>query len=119
MAIALWGAVIGAIFSGLPGERFGRRDSLRGLAFLYFVSAVGCALAWNLHSLMIFRFIGGLAIGGSSVLGPMYISEISPAQWRGRLVGTFQINIVIGILLAYLSNYLIGVVNSGTSEWRW
>src|SRR5690348_1216189 len=104
VAIALWGAVIGAIFSGLPGERFGRRDSLRGLALLYLISAVGCAFAWNLPSLMVFRFIGGLAIGGSSVLGPMYISEISPAQWRGRLVGTFQINIVIGILLAYLSN---------------
>jgi sugar porter (SP) family MFS transporter len=119
VAIALWGAVIGAIFSGLPGERFGRRDSLRGLAFLYLVSAVGCALAWNLPSLMAFRFIGGLAIGGSSVLGPMYISEISPAQWRGRLVGTFQINIVIGILLAYLSNYLIGLTSAGNSEWRW
>ncbi len=119
VAVALWGAVFGAIFSGIPGERFGRRDSLRFMAFLYLLSALGCGLAWNLPALMGFRFIGGLAIGGSSVLGPMYISEIAPARLRGRLVGAFQINIVIGILIAYLSNYLIGRLNLGLSEWRW
>src|ERR1700730_18083507 len=119
VAVALWGAVVGAIFSGIPGERFGRRDSLRVMALFYFLSAVGCAFAWNMWSLMIFRFIGGVAIGGSSVLGPRYISEIAPARLRGRLVGTFQINIVIGILLAYLSNYLIGLGNLGLNEWRW
>jgi MFS transporter, SP family, arabinose:H+ symporter len=119
VAVALWGAVVGAIFSGIPGEKFGRRDSLRVMALFYFLSAAGCALSWNLWSLMIFRFIGGVAIGGSSVLGPMYISEIAPARLRGRLVGTFQINIVIGILLAYLSNYLIGLGNRGLQEWRW
>ena len=119
VAIALWGAVVGALFSGIPGERFGRRDSLRAMAAFYLVSAIGCGLAWNLPVLMIFRFVGGVAIGGSSVLGPMYISEIAPARLRGRLVGTFQINIVVGILLAYLSNYLIGRANFGNIEWRW
>jgi len=76
-------------------------------------------LAWNWYSLVAFRFIGGLGIGGSSVLGPMYIAEISPAKWRGRLVGVFQFNIVAGILLAYLSNYLIGIASLGPEDWRW
>jgi len=119
VAAALAGTVIGAIVAGFPGDRFGRRDSLRGMAVLYVVSALGCALAWNWPSLVISRFIGGLGIGGSSVLGPMYIAEISPAKWRGRLVGFFQINVVAGILLAYLSNYLIGTAGFGESEWRW
>ncbi|MGI8771321.1 MAG: MFS transporter, partial [Acidobacteriaceae bacterium] len=116
---ALLGAVLGAIFSGIPGEKFGRRDSLRAMASLYVLSAIGCAFAWNLPALMIFRFLGGLGIGGSSVLGPMYISEIAPARLRGRLVGAFQINIVVGILLAYFSNYLIGLLHLGLAEWRW
>jgi len=119
VAAALAGTVIGALLAGFPGDRFGRRDSLRGMAVLYVVSALGCALAWNWPSLVIFRFIGGLGIGGSSVLGPMYIAEISPAKWRGRLVGFFQINVVAGILLAYFSNYLIGTAGFGESEWRW
>ncbi len=119
VAAALVGAVLGAIFSGLPGERFGRRDSLRGMALLYVISALGCAFAWNLPALFVFRLLGGLGIGGSSVLGPMYISELAPAKLRGRLVGAFQINIVIGILLAYLSNYLIGLAHTGAHEWRW
>lgn len=119
VAVALWGAVLGAVFSGLPGERFGRRDSLRVMALFYFLSAIGCAFAWNLPALMVFRFIGGVAIGGSSVLGPMYISEIAPAKVRGLLVGTFQINIVVGILLAYFSNYLLSLGHFGDSEWRW
>ena len=119
VASALVGTVIGSMLAGIPGDRYGRRDSLRGMAVLYVVSALGCALAWNWTALVIFRFIGGLAIGGSSVLGPMYIAEISPAKWRGRLVGLFQFNVVFGILLAYFSNYVLGTMGFGAAEWRW
>ena len=119
VASALWGTVLGAIFSGIPGQRFGRRDSLRVMALFYVISAVGCAFSWNIGSLLVFRFIGGVGIGGSSVLGPMYIAEIAPTDWRGRLVGFFQVNIVVGILLAYVSNYLIGTLQLGLAEWRW
>ncbi|HXZ31591.1 MAG TPA: sugar porter family MFS transporter [Terriglobales bacterium] len=119
VASAIWGTVLGAMLAGFPGERFGRRDSLRGLAILYLVSALGCAAAWNWDALVAFRFIGGLGIGGSSVLGPMYIAEIAPAKLRGRLVGLFQFNVVFGILLAYFSNYVIGLQQFGPSEWRW
>jgi sugar porter (SP) family MFS transporter len=118
VAIALIGTIIGSMLAGIPGDRYGRRASLRGMAILYLISAVGCALAWDWSSLLVFRFIGGLGIGGSSVLGPMYIAEISPAKWRGRLVGFFQFNVVAGILIAYLSNYLIGRLFGGPSEWR-
>src|SRR5690349_4170811 len=116
---ALVGTIFGAMLAGFPGERYGRRDSLRILGVLYVVSAVGCAFAWNWDALVAFRFIGGLGIGGSSVLGPMYIAEIAPARWRGRLVGFFQFNVVFGILLAYLSNYVIGLMQFGAAEWRW
>lgn len=119
VAIALIGTIFGSMFAGLPGDRYGRRASLRGMAILYVISALGCALAWDWYSLLFFRLIGGLGIGGSSVLGPMYIAEISPAKWRGRLVGFFQFNVVAGILIAYLSNYLIGLALGGPSEWRW
>lgn len=119
VASALWGTVIGAIFAGIPGQRYGRRDSLRVMAAFYVVSALGCALAWNLPSLIVFRVIGGLGIGGSSVLGPMYIAEIAPTEWRGRLVGFFQVNIVVGILCAYISNALLGSLHLGLTEWRW
>jgi sugar porter (SP) family MFS transporter len=119
VASALVGTLIGAALAAFPGDRLGRRDSLRLMAVLYFVSALGCAFAWSWPALVLFRFIGGLGIGGSSVLGPMYIAEISPASWRGRLVGFFQFNIVFGILLAYLSNYLIGLAGFGGVEWRW
>ncbi len=119
VASALVGTVIGAMLSGIPGQRIGRRDSLRIMAALYIISALGCALAWNWDALLAFRVIGGLGIGGSSVLGPMYIAEIAPAKWRGRLVGTFQINIVVGILLAYVSNFLIAMLHLGLLEWRW
>ena len=95
VAMAVVGAIFGSMLAGIPGDRYGRRDSLRVLAVLYLVSALGCALAWNWTALVIFRFIGGLGIGGSSVLGPMYIAEVSPAKWRGRLVGLFQFNIVL------------------------
>ena len=119
VAIALLGAIIGAMSAGIPGERFGRRNSLRVLAVLYLTSALGCALAWGWYPLVFFRFLGGLGIGGSSVLGPMYIAEIAPAKWRGRLVGLFQFNVVFGILLAYFSNYLIALMHFGGTEWRW
>jgi SP family arabinose:H+ symporter-like MFS transporter len=116
---ALWGTILASMFAGIPGDRLGRRDSLRLLAVLYVVSAAGCAFAWDWYSLVFFRFIGGLGIGGSSVLGPMYIAEVSPPKWRGRLVAFFQFNIVSGILLAYLSNYLLGLAQLGAAEWRW
>ncbi len=119
VASAIWGTIIGAMAAGYPGERLGRRDSLRIMAVLYVVSALGCALAWNWHSLLFFRFIGGLGVGGSSVLGPMYIAEIAPAKWRGRLVGLFQFNVVFGILLAYFSNYCVTLAHVGAAEWRW
>jgi SP family arabinose:H+ symporter-like MFS transporter len=119
VASALLGTVFGALLAGFPGERYGRRDSLRLMGILYLVSALGCAWAWNWDSLVAFRFIGGLGIGGSSVLGPMYIAEIAPAKWRGRLVGLFQFNVVFGILLAYFSNYVISRMRLGAAEWRW
>lgn len=119
VASALWGTVIGSMLAGFPGERIGRRDSLRVMAILYLISGLGCALAWSWPSLVAFRFLGGLGIGGSSVLGPMYIAEIAPARLRGRLVGVFQFNIVFGILLAYFSNYVIGLQGFGSAEWRW
>ena len=119
VASALLGTIFGAMLASIPGDRFGRRDSLRGTAVLYLVSAVGAAFAWNWYALLFFRFIGGLGIGASSVLGPMYVAEISPARLRGRLVGFFQFNVVFGILLAYLSNYLVSLGNLGAAEWRW
>ncbi len=119
VSAALWGTVLGAMFGGIPGDRYGRRASLRITAVLYLVSALGCALAFNWYALIFARFLCGLAIGASSVLGPMYIAEIAPAKQRGRLVGMFQFNIVFGILVAYLSNYLIGMLGLGDSEWRW
>jgi MFS transporter, SP family, arabinose:H+ symporter len=119
VASALVGTILGAMLAGIPGDRLGRRDSLRLMAILYLVSALGCAFSWDWYSLVFFRFIGGLGIGGSSVLGPMYIAEIAPARWRGRLVGFFQFNVVAGILIAYLSNYLVGLAGFGDVEWRW
>src|SRR6266496_3597873 len=117
--IGLAGTVICAMSAGVVGQRIGGREALRIMAILYTISALGCALAWNWPALMVFRFIGGLGIGGSSVLGPVYIAELAPAKWRGRMVGLFQINIVIGILLAYLSNAIIARLGLGAAEWRW
>ena len=119
VASALIGTILGAALAGFPGDRYGRRNSLRGMAILYVLSALGCAFSWDWYSLVFFRLVGGLGIGGSSVLGPMYIAEISPARWRGRLVGFFQFNVVGGILLAYFSNFLIGLLHFGAAEWRW
>jgi SP family arabinose:H+ symporter-like MFS transporter len=119
VSVALIGTVIGAMSAGIPGQKYGARETLRLLAVFYVLSALGCAFAWNWHTLLIARFLGGLGIGGSSVLGPVYIAELAPARIRGRLVGMFQINIVIGILLAYLSNFLIARQALGAMEWRW
>lgn len=116
---ALWGTVIGSLCAAAPSDRYGRRASLAGLGVVYVISALGCALAWNWHALLAFRAIGGLAIGASSVIGPMYIAEISPAATRGRLVGLFQLNVVAGILVAYLSNYFVSLAQIGAEEWRW
>jgi sugar porter (SP) family MFS transporter len=120
VAAALWGTIVGAMFASIPGDRYGRKTALQWMAVLYFVSALGCALAWNWGSLLAFRFVAGLGIGGSSVLGPTYIAEIAPAARRGRLVGFFQFNIVAGILLAYFSNWLIATFHLPLdAEWRW
>ncbi|MGP8271279.1 MAG: sugar porter family MFS transporter [Terracidiphilus sp.] len=116
---ALWGTIVGALLAGYVGESFGRRDGLWVMAVLYLLSAIGCALSHNWTLLLAARILGGLGIGGSSVLGPMYIAEISPARLRGRMVGFFQFNIVVGILLAYLSNYLVSLLHLGVNEWRW
>src|SRR5467141_671486 len=116
---ALIGTVIGAMSAGIPGQKYGARETLRVLAVFYVLSALGCAFAWSWDTLLVARFLGGLGIGGSSVLGPVYIAELAPARIRGRLVGMFQINIVIGILLAYLSNFGIARQGLGAVEWRW
>ena len=118
VSIALWGTMLGALFSSIPADAFGRRFCLKITGILFFVSAVGCAVAWDWYSLVVFRFIGGLGVGAASVIGPMYIAEIAPANSRGRLVGLFQFNIVFGILMAYFSNYIIGLLNTGVIEWR-
>jgi sugar porter (SP) family MFS transporter len=119
VAIALIGTVAGALGAGHVGQKIGGRETLRITAVLYVVSAIGSALAWNWPVLMLFRFVGGLGIGASSVLGPVYIAELAPARWRGRLVGAFQFNVVFGILAAYSSNYLIRTLHLGSLEWRW
>ena len=116
---ALWGTVVGAFGAGRTSDRFGRHPCLIALAAFYLASAVGCAFSWNWTALVCFRIIGGLAIGASSVIGPMYIAEISPAARRGRMVGLFQLNIVVGILLAYLCNFWVSWFGFGVSEWRW
>jgi sugar porter (SP) family MFS transporter len=119
VAIALYGTVVGAMCSGWLGQRIGSRSALRWMGLLYVISAAGCALAGPWWVLLAFRALGGLGIGGSSVLGPVYIAELAPAKWRGRLVGLFQINIVIGILLAYLSNAIVAHLVAGPTQWRW
>ncbi len=119
VASALIGTIVGAIAAGRPADWLGRRATLLWIAVLYFVSAVGCALAWDWYSLLVFRFLGGLGVGGASVVSPMYIAEISPARYRGRLVAITQFNIVLGILLAFLSNYLVAGCHLGEAEWRW
>ena len=118
MSMALWGTVIGALLGGIPSERFGRRKTLIWIGVLVSVSAIGSALAWDPYSFSFFRFIGGLGVGASSVAAPAYISEISTKERRGRLVILYQFNIVLGIFIAYFSNYLLQGVG-GAQDWRW
>lgn len=119
VASALIGTIIGSILVSKPADKYGRKNILFVLAALYFISALGSALAWDWYSFLFFRFIGGLGVGGASVVSPMYIAEISPAKMRGRLVAITQFNIVLGILLAFFSNYIIVGFNLGAVEWRW
>ncbi len=118
VAMALYGTVIGAAFGGVPADKFGRKPTLLWIGILFFVSALGTALVNDVYSFMLFRFLGGLSIGASSVVAPVYISEIAPPKYRGRMVISFQVNIVVGILLAYVSNYLLEGVG-GDNDWRW
>ena len=117
MASALWGTLAGAIFGGIPTNRYGRKNILITIGVLYFISAVGAALANDPFTFAFFRFIGGLGIGASTIAAPGYITEISPPEKRGRLVAMYQLSIVIGILMAFLSNFLLR--NAGEDAWRW
>ncbi len=117
VAIALYGTVIGALFASVPTDGIGRKKTLMWIGILFFFSAIGAAMAQDIYVFMAFRFMGGVAIGASSVTAPVYISEIAPANKRGFLVALFQFNIVFGILLAYVSNYLLADV--GHDAWRW
>jgi len=119
VAIGLVGTVIGALGAGQVGQRLGSRETLRITAALFLASAFGCGLAWSWPAFMFFRFVGGLGIGASSVLGPVYIAELAPAKWRGRLVAAFQLNVVFGVMVAYVSNYIIRTLDLGATEWRW
>ncbi len=119
VASALIGTIIGAVIIGKFSDKYGRRSVLFILALLYFVSAIGSGTAWDWSSFIFFRLIGGIAVGGASVVSPMYIAEISPAKLRGRLVAVAQLNIVLGMLLAYFSNYIINGLDLGAVEWRW
>jgi len=117
MAMALWGTVIGAMFGGYPTNRLGRKKTLIWIGLFYFVSAVGSALSNDPYTFAFFRFLGGIGVGASTVAAPAYVSEIAPAKDRGRLVALYQFNIVLGILVAFLSNYLLS--NIGENAWRW
>ena len=119
VASALIGTILGALFFGRPADRYGRRLMLKVTALLYLVSALGSAYAWNWESFIIFRLIGGIGVGGASVVSPMYIAEISPPRNRGKMVALQQFNIVFGILLAFVSNYIITRMQLGDAEWRW
>ncbi len=118
---ALFGTMVGALLVGRPADWWGRRPVLALLAVLFVISALGCALAWNWHALLFFRWLGGVAVGGASVVCPMYITEIAPAKRRGILVAVSQLNIVIGILAAYFSNYLVAYFMGADhpATWRW
>ncbi len=117
MAMALWGTVVGAIFGGIPTNRIGRKNTLLIIGVLYFVSALGSALVDDPVTFAIFRFLGGLGVGASTIAAPAFVSEIAPADQRGKLVSLYQFNIVLGILIAFLSNYLLR--NTGAEPWRW
>ncbi|MGC1203890.1 MAG: sugar porter family MFS transporter [Flavobacteriaceae bacterium] len=117
MAMALWGTVFGALFGGIPTNRLGRKKTLIWIGFFYFISAVGSSLVNDPYTFAFFRFLGGVGVGASTIAAPAYVSEIAPADKRGRLVALYQFNIVLGILIAFLSNYLLR--NIGENAWRW
>lgn len=117
IGMALWGTVVGAILGGIPTNRLGRRNTLIWIGVLYTISAIGSGLANDPITFAIFRFIGGLGVGASTIAAPAYISEIAPAKDRGKLVGLYQFNIVFGILVAFGSNYLLSGI--GDNDWRW
>lgn len=117
MGMALWGTVIGAIFGGIPTNRWGRKKTLLAIGILYTLSAIGSALSNDPYVFAFFRFMGGLGVGASTIAAPAYISEIAPAKDRGRLVSLYQFNIVLGILVAFFSNYLLSGI--GDNDWRW
>ncbi|NLR67523.1 sugar porter family MFS transporter [Chitinophaga varians] len=117
LAAALYGTIIGALLGGIPAEKYGRKKVLLWIGITFFISSLGSALAHDVVTFMLFRFLGGLGVGASSVVAPMFISEIAPAKSRGKLVATFQFNIVFGILLAYFSNFLL--TSQGADAWRW
>jgi sugar porter (SP) family MFS transporter len=117
MSMALWGTVVGSLIGSFPTDLFGRKKTLLYIGILYFVSAIWSGLATDVYTFMIARFIGGLGVGISTVAAPLFISEISPAKFRGRLAGMFQFNIVFGILIAFVSNSIIG--GMGDHAWRW
>lgn len=119
VASALIGTIIGAFFIGKPADRVGRKYTMMGIALAFFISAMGTALAWNWGSFIIFRFLGGIAVGGASVVSPMYIAEIVPSAYRGRMVALAQFNVVFGILLAFFSNLLVSYLVDGPTQWRW
>lgn len=117
MAMALWGTVVGAIFGGIPTNTIGRKNTLMIIGVLYFISALGSAFANDPITFAVFRFLGGLGVGASTIAAPAFVSEIAPANQRGKLVSLYQFNIVLGILIAFLSNYLLR--NTGAEPWRW
>jgi sugar porter (SP) family MFS transporter len=117
MSTALWGTVIGAIFGYIPTNKLGRKKTLLSIGLLFFISALGSALVSNPYAFAVFRFIGGLGIGVSTIVAPAYVSEIAPAKDRGKLVAMYQFNIVFGILMAYISNYFLKDI--GTDSWRY
>jgi MFS family permease len=118
MSMALWGTVLGSVFGGIPTEKYGRKKVLFWIGILFSVSAIGSALAQDPYTFSLFRFMGGIGIGVSSVVAPTYISEISTPASRGRLVAMYQFNIVFGILIAFLSNYFLEGFG-GSNDWRW
>lgn len=117
MSMALWGTVLGAIFASYPCNYFGRKNTLIGIGVLYLISALGSGLALDPYSFSFFRFIGGIGVGASTIAAPTYVSEIAPAEKRGQLVALYQFNIVFGILIAFVSNFLFK--DFGAQPWRW
>jgi MFS family permease len=118
IAMALYGTIVGAIIGSFPANKFGRKKTLLWIGIIFLISSIGAAIAQDVNTFMVFRFLGGFAIGASSVVAPIYISEIAPPKYRGRLAASFQLNIVAGILFAYLSNYLLQGVG-GENDWRY